>query len=171
MAAKIAGCKTIIALDRVESRLKLAQELGATHVINTANARDIQSEVSDAVTKALLNKAGLTTFIDTTAYVPLIQALIPTLRPGGDAFLIGVPQKPQIFLAIDPLPQLISQINIRFAMMGDAYPQEYIPKMIEWYRNGQFPINKLVGYFKVEDIDGAVKAMLDGSVVKPILVW
>ena len=34
MAAKIAGCSTIIGVDVVPSRLNLAMELGATHVVN-----------------------------------------------------------------------------------------------------------------------------------------
>ena len=34
MAAKIAGCGTIIGVDIVPSRLALALELGATHIVN-----------------------------------------------------------------------------------------------------------------------------------------
>jgi ribosomal protein L9 len=35
MAAKVAGATTIIAIDVVPSRLALALELGATHVVNS----------------------------------------------------------------------------------------------------------------------------------------
>lgn len=37
MAAHMAGAKPIIAVDKVASRLELAMELGATHVLNTSN--------------------------------------------------------------------------------------------------------------------------------------
>ena len=36
MAAKLRGCNPIIAVDVMESRLELAQEMGATHTINGA---------------------------------------------------------------------------------------------------------------------------------------
>ncbi|WP_204128627.1 zinc-binding dehydrogenase, partial [Pseudomonas ogarae] len=44
MAARVAGATTIIAIDVVPSRLELAKELGATHVINS---REV--DVVDAV--------------------------------------------------------------------------------------------------------------------------
>ena len=37
MAAKVAGCSKVIAVDIHESRLDLAKQLGATHVINSKN--------------------------------------------------------------------------------------------------------------------------------------
>jgi aryl-alcohol dehydrogenase len=44
MAAKIAGCDPIIAVDVHESRLALARELGATHTINHAARNDVVSD-------------------------------------------------------------------------------------------------------------------------------
>lgn len=46
MAAKIAGCKTIIAVDLHENRLELAKELGATHVIN-GKTSDVVKEIKE----------------------------------------------------------------------------------------------------------------------------
>lgn len=42
MAAKIAGCKQIIAIDVHENRLALAKELGATDVFNGAKVDAVQ---------------------------------------------------------------------------------------------------------------------------------
>lgn len=50
MAAAVLGCKKIIAVDRVDSRLELAKTLGATHTYNTTGAEDL--------TKALKEAAG-----------------------------------------------------------------------------------------------------------------
>ncbi|NED84005.1 zinc-binding dehydrogenase, partial [Streptomyces sp. SID11233] len=38
MAAKVAGCGTVIAVDVHDSRLELARELGATHTVNSKTA-------------------------------------------------------------------------------------------------------------------------------------
>lgn len=39
MGAKIMGCRVIIGIDRVKSRLELAKELGATHVIDSSDLK------------------------------------------------------------------------------------------------------------------------------------
>src|SRR6266849_8272570 len=41
MAAKIAGCGPIIAIDVHQARLALARELGATHAINSSGGADV----------------------------------------------------------------------------------------------------------------------------------
>lgn len=43
MAAKVAGATTIIAVDVVESRLDLALELGATHMINSKETDAVEA--------------------------------------------------------------------------------------------------------------------------------
>ena len=45
MAAKIAGCDPIIAVDVHEHRLALARELGATHTINHSGRTDVVAEI------------------------------------------------------------------------------------------------------------------------------
>jgi len=41
MAARIAGCEPIIAVDRLPSRLTLARELGATHTLESRGAETL----------------------------------------------------------------------------------------------------------------------------------
>ena len=45
MAAKIAGCDPIIAVDVHAHRLALARELGATHTIDHTNRNDVVAEI------------------------------------------------------------------------------------------------------------------------------
>ena len=47
MAAKIAGCATIIACDIVPSRLELALELGATDTVNSKEVADVPAHVKE----------------------------------------------------------------------------------------------------------------------------
>ncbi|KAF5639375.1 Aryl-alcohol dehydrogenase [Fusarium sp. NRRL 52700] len=50
MAAKVLGCKEIIAVDRVASCLEIAQELGATKVLDTSkDGSDLATRISDLV--------------------------------------------------------------------------------------------------------------------------
>jgi Zn-dependent alcohol dehydrogenase len=54
---------------------------------------------------------------------------------------------------------------------GDADPQAFIPRLIELYRDGKFPFDRLVRTFPFEQINEAIAAAEAGSVVKPILVF
>jgi Zn-dependent alcohol dehydrogenase len=57
------------------------------------------------------------------------------------------------------------------AVEGDVVPAEYLPKMIGWWREGRFPVDKLVKYFKADEFMGAIGEMHGGSTIKPIIVW
>lgn len=45
------------------------------------------------------------------------------------------------------------------AIEGESYPPEYIPKMIQWYREGRFPIDKLCKFMPADDFEQALKEM------------
>ncbi|MFS8652071.1 MAG: hypothetical protein FWJ66_09185 [Caldibacillus sp.] len=40
-------------------------------------------------------------------------------------------------------------------LMGDAVPQLTIPQLIQYYKEGKFPINKLIKFYKFKDINQA----------------
>lgn len=55
------------------------------------------------------------------------------------------------------------------AIEGDAVLQVFIPKMIEYYKMGKFPFDKLVKYYSLEEINQAFADSADGKTVKPII--
>jgi aryl-alcohol dehydrogenase len=52
MAAKIAGCYPIVAVDLVDDKLEAAKSVGATHVINSKNTEDVVAEIRKLPTAA-----------------------------------------------------------------------------------------------------------------------
>ena len=61
MAANIIGCDKIIAIDKIPSRLALAKEIGATHIINGGETQDMAGDIM-----ALTGGRGLDYAIDTS---------------------------------------------------------------------------------------------------------
>ncbi|KAF2825131.1 GroES-like protein [Ophiobolus disseminans] len=88
MAAKARGAKTVIGVDRVASRLDLARELGATHVINTAKFTALTVDLSKAIRD--IAPRGTNAIIDTTGVIPIIDAGVQSLHPKGQMILIGI---------------------------------------------------------------------------------
>lgn len=43
---------------------------------------------------------------------------------------------------------------------GDAVPTDWVPKMIQWYREGRFPIEKLIKYFPVCPLFHVLRALI-----------
>jgi threonine dehydrogenase-like Zn-dependent dehydrogenase len=68
-AAKIKGCKVIIGVDRITSRLDLSKEVGATHAIDTSDSKiDLVGKI-----KSLTEGIGASIVVDTTGNMGLIQ--------------------------------------------------------------------------------------------------
>lgn len=167
MAAKNQKCKTIIGIDRLEARLELAKSLGATHVINTSS---LSMEELVAEVKEVADGLGTTISIDTSAHPPLVAAQVDFSRYMGKIIQVGTGM-PEAYLKIHMQTFMVSAKQYFGAVQGHSRTREYIPQMIQWWKDGLFPVEKLVQFYKIENFESAVKVMGNGDVVKPIMVW
>jgi aryl-alcohol dehydrogenase len=159
MAAKIAGCTTIIGVDLNDGRLAVAAEVGATHTFNGADP--------DLVERLLaLTGDGLQYAFDTTGVPAVILTALSALRQTGVCALVGVQTAP---LTIEN-NLLAAGRTVMGILEGDAVPQVFIPQLITLWRQGGFPFDKLVQTFPFDQIDRAEQASLSGDVVKPVLL-
>lgn len=53
---------------------------------------------------------------------------------------------------------------------GDSVPPLFIPRLIELFKAGLFPLDKLITKFNLADINEAVEATEHGDVIKAVLV-
>jgi len=53
---------------------------------------------------------------------------------------------------------------------GCCIPQLFIPKLIDYYRAGRFPFDRLIRYYKFSDINQAFADTKRGEVIKAVLV-
>jgi aryl-alcohol dehydrogenase len=157
MAAKIAGCENVIAVDIHNSRLELARELGATHVINS-------KEVDPVETIREITNGGSNYAVETTGVGAVVIQGIQALRPLGKLANIAALQEINV-----PFLEIMSGKSIVGVTEGDSDPQSFIPKLISYYKNGQFPFDKLVKFYDFEQINQAFEDSKNGSAIKPIL--
>ena len=52
---------------------------------------------------------------------------------------------------------------------GSSVPQDFIPILISYYRQGLFPFDRLIEHFPFSEINEAMEACESGRVIKPIL--
>ncbi|KAF7621470.1 hypothetical protein AFLA_011771 [Aspergillus flavus NRRL3357] len=166
MTAKIRECKAIIVVDKVEARLEHAKRLGASHTINTGTPDN--PNLKDAVRQ--LFPSGASVVIDTTGVPVLIEQSLQATQKRGKLVLIGVPPL-GYELNVDVVQHINSGRSIIGCIEGDCIPSKAIPQMIQWYREGRFPVDQLVRYFDAAEYKQALKGMKEGTAVKPVLVW
>ncbi len=52
---------------------------------------------------------------------------------------------------------------------GDSDINNFLCELIGYHIEGKFPFEKLIGYFDFDNINEAIEASENGSVVKPVL--
>jgi aryl-alcohol dehydrogenase len=160
MAAKVAGAHPIVAVDVNPTRLELARELGASHVLDP---REI--DLRDAL--AAILPGGLNFVLEVTARPEMLKTAVDVLTPLGIAALIG--GAPQGTEAPIDMNNLLFGRTVRGIVQGDSIPQLFVPQLIELYRKGDFPFDRLVQFYEFEDINQAVADTRNGATIKPIL--
>ncbi|KAF7155847.1 hypothetical protein CNMCM5623_008727 [Aspergillus felis] len=168
MGAKIAGCAQIIGIERHASRLELAKELGATHVVQVDTTADPQS-VSDAVLAAT-NNLGVNIVLDTTGVPALIAQGVRMASFKGKILQVGTaPETGTLTLPIHEF--MVAGKQYMGVVEGDVNPKEYVPKMVKWVRDGSLPLQKIVKFYKAEDFEQAIRDMQSGETIKPVILW
>ncbi|GGE61518.1 NAD(P)-dependent alcohol dehydrogenase [Priestia taiwanensis] len=162
MAAKIEGCSTIIAVDIHDSRLEVAKNLGATHIINSKNEDPIEK------IKEITNGIGVKYSVDTTGVPPVMNTALTVLATGGVMAPVAISGKS---IELNPTTDLILvNKSIIGVLMGDGIPQLSIPQLVKFYKEGRFPFDELVKFYNFKDINQAAKDSISGEVIKPILI-
>jgi aryl-alcohol dehydrogenase len=164
MAAKIAGATTIIAIDVHDSRLELAKELGATHTINAKAADTVQELMR------ITQDKGVNYILDTTAVPQVLANLAKALAIRGTLALVGA-AKPGTEAPFEVGASLVRGWKFKTIVQGSSVPQEFIPRLVEFWRQGKFPIEKLSKNYKLEDINQAFADSASGLTIKPVILF
>ena len=159
MGARIARCRTIIAVDPIAARRDLATALGATHTFDP-----VGTDVAAAILELTGGAAGV---IDTTARPDVISAAVGLLRSRGTLALLGLGAP----MAELPVALIMAKgISVRGVVEGDSDPHVFIPYLADLYIRGELPLDKLVTAFPFEDFGRVWTAAKAAEVIKPVLV-
>ena len=59
--------------------------------------------------------------------------------------------------------------TVRGIVQGDSIPDLFIPRLIELYRQGRFPFDRLLTAYKLQDINETVADLKKGAIIKAVL--
>ena len=162
-AAALVSAGPIIAVDRFDSRLKLAQQMGATHCINSSN-----SDPDQAIQQALCGQL-LDVFIDNTGVPAIIELGYSLTHRQGRVVLVGVPRLGNT-VSLYSLPLHFGK-QLTGSQGGEALPQYDIPRYLRLQERGKLRLEQLVSaHYALDEINLAIRAMRDGATAGRVMI-
>ncbi|WP_140720675.1 MULTISPECIES: NAD(P)-dependent alcohol dehydrogenase [Gammaproteobacteria] len=161
MAARVAGATTIIAVDVNPARLALALELGATHAINSRE----QDPVAEIRT---ITSGGADFTLECSGRAEVLRQAIDSLGMLGTCGIVGATRE-GTEASFNVNDVMIPGRRIMGIVQGDVVSRTFIPELIELYRQGRFPFDRLVKFYPFEELNQAMADSESGITIKPIL--
>ena len=160
MAAVVCGCTQIIGVDVVESRLQLSKEFGATHTLDSSKA-DVVEEIRK------ITGGGIAYTLECTGIPAVFRQAVDCLMMGGVCGLIGVaPAGAEVNLEMQ---HLLDGRTVKGIVEGDCVPEIFIPQLIDLYKQGRFPFDRLIKFYSLDQINDAAEDSEKGKTLKAVL--
>jgi len=162
MGAALAGAYPIIAVDRIPSKLALAQRVGATHVLLAGDGG--VAAIRDIV------RGGVDCAFEAVGHAAVMAEAYAATRRGGKTVAIGLPH-PDQKLSIPAVSIVAEGRQIIGSYMGSAVPVRDIPRLIALYQAGKLPVDLLQsGTLGLDGLNSAFDALAEGETVRQVLV-
>ncbi|MFD8000398.1 NAD(P)-dependent alcohol dehydrogenase [Streptomyces mirabilis] len=162
MAAKAAGCASIIVVDPQPGRRELALELGATHVLDPTR-QEVVKEINE------ITQGGAQFSVDCLGLPSVVRQALECLASPGVCASVGF-QGADNEMAFNQGHLLFGR-SLVGVIEGDADPHTFIPRMLDLFQAGQLPFDRFVQTFPIAKINDAIEAAHQGQVVKAVVTF
>ena len=164
MGARAAGAWPIIAVDLLDSKLKLAGEFGATHLVNGSQVDPVQA-VRD------LTHGGVQFAFESVGNEKVLAQAFEATRRGGTTVTIGLPH-PSRSVSLHAVTLVAEERTLKGSYMGSAVPRRDVPRYIAMYQAGLLPVDRLLSRtIPLEDINPAFDALDRGEVLRQVVIY
>jgi aryl-alcohol dehydrogenase len=160
MAARLTGASTIIAIDKVPARLALAQQLGATHLL----------EYSETIVATLkeLTSDRLDYSVEATAGSNLVAEAVSALGVRGTCAMVGG-AKQTASVTLNHSDTLLHGKRVIGVMGGGGQTPQFLESLMALQLQRRFPLEKLVKFYDFSRVNEAIDDSDRGDAIKPIL--
>ena len=162
-AARIAGAGKIIAVDPVAEKRAIAEQLGATHVVDASS-----DTAADEVVE--ITRGGVHHAIEAVGRPQSAATAVKVLRRGGTATILGMmPLAETVGLsALD----LLSGKRLQGALMGaNRFPVE-IPRLVDFYMRGLLDLDTIIAdRLPLDRINDAFDELRQGDTTRSVIVF
>jgi S-(hydroxymethyl)mycothiol dehydrogenase len=162
--AALVGAKRIIAVDLDNRKLAQAQDFGATHTVNAADA-DVVTSIQE-----LTGGFGADVVIDAVGRPATWKQAFYARDLAGTVVLVGVPT-PAMTLEMPLIDFFSGGGSLKSSWYGDCLPERDFPNLISLYLQGRLPLEKFVSErIGLGDIENAFHKIHAGEVLRSVVV-
>src|SRR3954451_14363674 len=161
--AAIAGAGRVIAVDRIESKLKMAEQFGATDLVD-ASQGDPVAQVKE------LTGGGVHHAFEAIGLKQTAEQAFQMLKRGGTATLIGmIPVGTAIELHG---PDFLNEKKVQGSNMGSNRFRIDMPRYVDMYLAGKLKLDELVSArIGLEDINDAFENLRAGELARSVVIF
>lgn len=160
IGAALAGAYPLVAVDPVAEKRALALELGATAAWDPSEA---EAAILD------LTGGGVRHAFEAVGATPALEAAYRSTARGGTTVAIGLPD-PAAEAKISASTLVAGSRTLIGSYMGSAAPQRDIPRLVDLWRAGRLPVERLQSAtLDLENVNAALDALSEGHVVRQII--
>jgi alcohol dehydrogenase len=164
MGARAAGAYPIVAVDRLEDKLMLARDVGATHTINAA-----QDDAVEALRE--VTGGGAAYVFESVGHEAVLIQAYQSTRRGGTTISIGLPHPSKMF-AVSAASIVAEERTIKGSYMGSSVPRRDIPRYISMYQAGILPVDKLHTHtLRLDEINAGFDRLAQAQAVRQIITF
>jgi S-(hydroxymethyl)mycothiol dehydrogenase len=163
--ARLAGARTIVAVDRDPRKLAWARDFGATHTVNAAEEDPVEA------VRAATEGFGADVCIEAVGHPAVLEQAFYARDLAGVVVQVGVPT-PDMGLPAIPMIDLFGRGGaIKPSWYGDCLPERDFPTLIDLYLQGRFDLDRFVSAtIALDEIEEAFAAMERGDVLRSVVV-
>jgi len=162
LAARVAGARQIVAVDRLPDKLQLARELGATDCVDSTQP--------DAVDQVRSSSGGGVEFaFEMAGSVAALDFAYRVTARGGMTVTAGLPN-PAAQWSFPAVSLTAEERTIKGSYVGSSVPSRDIPRLIELYRAGRLPVDRLLSeQIPLEAINEGLDRLARGQSIRQII--
>ncbi|KAK3313095.1 chaperonin 10-like protein [Apodospora peruviana] len=172
LAANLTSPKSLVVVDNSAAKLGMLPDCVRAAVTDLVDSSVLMEEQLVERLKGLTSSdgglGGFDYVLDCVGRGELAKLGHRVLRPRG--MLIAVGGSPDMALQVTLSQHLTKGVMFRGTHQGDSVPSISIPLMIDLWRQGKFPFDKLLSFYEFDALDKAMEDLKQGKVIKPVLV-
>jgi len=164
--ARLAGARTIVAVDLDPRKLEWAKRFGATHTVD-ASATDPVEAV-----KAATDGFGADVVVEAVGHPEVLRQAFFSRDLAGTVVQVGVPN-PQMTFPDIPMIEFFGRGGaLKPSWYGDCLPSRDFPMLIDLYLQGRLDLDGFVSEtIPLEGVEEAFHRMERGEVLRSVVVF
>ncbi len=161
--ARIAGARSIVAVDTAQAKHEVALRFGATDATTPAGLADAMEKATDG--------EGFDYAFEVVGTPQTIRSAWSAARRGGMVIVVGAGRMDDV-VEFSPFELMFDAKTIVGSLFGSAIPKGDYHRLLGLWREGQLDLDGMISHrIRLEDVNDALEALGRGDVLRQVIIY